>query len=262
MRTLLHRNPIAILAGLFVAILIGLLVLDPIPQDPAYHDLADSRPFFGIRNFMDVASNAGFAVIGLLGLAAILGPSRRALFDNWTDAAPYGVFFFAVALVSAGSGYYHLSPDNDRLFWDRVPIVIAFMALFSAVVADRMNRQFIAIWLLPILVILGTASLLYWDWTEAHGRGDLRFYALVQLYPVVALPVIHWLFPAARYAKGRYLAQMILWYGAAKLFEHFDTEIFALLGGTVSGHSLKHVAAAVATCVVLRMVLASRHSAA
>ncbi len=40
----------------------------------------------------------------------------------------------------------------------------------------------------------------------------------------------------------------------AKVLEHFDHEIYAL-GGVVSGHTLKHVAAAVAGFVVWWMLL-------
>ena len=108
---------------------------------------------------------------------------------------------------------------------------------------------------------MGIASLIYWHWSEALGRGDLRFYAFVQFYPMIALPVICWLFPEHRYTAGRYLVWVVLWYGLSKVLEHFDSEIFGLLGYTVSGHSLKHLAAAVATFVVLRMLLARRKAA-
>ena len=29
-------------------------------------------------------------------------------------------------LTAVGSSYYHLAPDNERLFWDRLPMTIAF----------------------------------------------------------------------------------------------------------------------------------------
>jgi hypothetical protein len=157
-----------------------------------------------------------------------------------------------------GSAYYHAAPDNARLFWDRLPMTVAFMALFSAFIADRINQRIGVQWLLPILVVAGIASVFYWDWSESVGRGDLRFYFLVQFYPIVALPVICWLFPKGRYTSGRYLAWLIAWYAVAKGLELFDVQVFALLGGTVSGHTLKHLASAVATLVVVRMLAASQ----
>jgi hypothetical protein len=72
---------------------------------------------------------------------------------------------------------------------------------------------------------------------------------------MVALPFVCWLFPKHRYTAGRYLAWVIGWYGLSKVLEHFDREVFDLLGYTMSGHTLKHLAAAVATFVVLRMLL-------
>ncbi|NKB58517.1 MAG: alkaline phytoceramidase [Alphaproteobacteria bacterium] len=257
--TFTHR--ILILGIMFSATLAALGFVPPIPQDPNYHNLADPRPYLGIPNFGDVTSNAGFLIVGVLGLMTVLGRKGREIFTNRTDALPYIVFFAGVGLVSIGSSYYHLVPDNDRLFWDRLPMTIAFTALFSAIVADRIDRTTGIKWLLPILIALGIASLLYWDWTESQGRGDLRFYGLVQFYPMIALPVICWLFPKARYTGGGYLIWVIFWYAAAKVLEYFDAEILALLGGAVSGHSLKHLAAAMATLAVLRMVAGSRRPA-
>lgn len=250
------RQRVSILVGLLVAGLLALLALDPIPQDPDYHRFADTRAFLSIPNFNDVASNAGFALVGLLGILTVAGRKRPAIFAQQADAWPYIVFFGGVALVSLGSAYYHWAPSNDRLLWDRLPMAIAFMAFCSAIVADRIDAKAGNTWLLPLLIALGLLSLVYWSSTEALGRGDLRFYAFVQFYPMIALPVVCWLFPEHRHTAGRYLVWVIAWYGLSKLLEHFDGEVFGLLGHTVSGHTLKHLAAAGATYVVLRMLLA------
>lgn len=256
MKRLPFGQRVAILIGLFVATVAGVLFVDPIPQDPAYHLFADTRAWLGIPNFMDVVSNAGFTVVGLAGLVVVLGRGGRAVFLETWHRLPHGVFFFAVALVGAGSAAYHLEPNNETLFWDRLPITVAFMALFSAVITDRVHARAGVKGLLPVLVVAGVLSLLYWDWTESLGRGDLRFYALVQFYPIAALPVVCLLFPEARYTGWRYLLQMVGWYVLAKVLEYSDAEVFAWLGGTVSGHTLKHLTATVAAFVALRMVMA------
>ncbi len=249
---------VAVIAAMFVVVAVALLSVAPIPQDPAYHLFADKRPFLGIPNIADVSSNLGFALVGALGLWSVLGPGRREIFGAPADAWPYTTFFAGVGLVSLGSAYYHATPDNAHLFWDRLPMTVAFMALFYAILADRIDGVAARFgWRLPALVVAGIASLLYWDWTESRGRGDLRFYAMVQFYPMVALPVICWLFPKARYTGGGYLIRVIVWYAAAKILEHFDARIFDLLGGMVSGHSLKHLASAVATFLVWRMIVDS-----
>jgi len=249
---------VLILIGLLIGGLLVLLLLDPIPQDPAYHRFADTRSFFGIPNFYNVVSNAGFAVVGLWGLLVVLGGARRRIFAAAADARPYIVFFLGVALVSLGSAYYHWAPSNDRLLWDRLPMAIGVMAFCAAICADRIDARAGNGWLLPILVALGLASLVYWNWTESLGRGDLRFYGFVQFYPMLALPIVCLLFPTYRYTAGRFLLWVVIWYALSKAFEQLDGQIFDLLGHVISGHSLKHLAAAVATFVVLRMLLVPR----
>ena len=112
------------------------------------------------------------------------------VFAERSDAWPYLAFFIGVALVSAGSAYYHWAPSNDRLLWDRLPMSIAFMAFCSAIIADRIDSKAGNVWLLPVLIGLGLASLVYWNWTESLGRGDLRFYGFVQFYPMIAIPAV------------------------------------------------------------------------
>lgn len=242
------------LAGLIVATLAGLLVSSPIPQDPAYHVFADRRLCIGVPNFANVVSNVGFAVVGLWGLWLVLGRKRRALFARPGDRWPYITFFVGVAALSAGSAYYHAAPDDARLFWDRLPMTLAFMGLFAGIVADRVDRQIGLRWILPLGVAFGVASLLYWLWTEAQGRGDLRLYGLVQFLPIAAVPLIAWKFPARRYTHGRDLVSLFLWYAVAKVLEHLDGPVLSWTTGLVSGHSLKHLGAAMATFVVLRMI--------
>ena len=253
------RQRIMLLLGLFAVVLFLIAMLEPRPQDPEYHLFADNRAFFGIPNFNDVVSNLGFATAGIVGILLVAG-SRHSLFACPPDIRPYAIFFVAITLVSIGSAYYHWAPSNERLFWDRLPMSMAFMAISSAVVADRIDARAGNGWLLLVMLAAGAASLVYWNWTESAGRGDLRFYALVQFYPMAALPLIIGLFPRFRYTAGRYLAWMILWYASAKVLEHFDGEVFALLGHTVSGHTLKHLAAAVAPIVIVRMLLAQKRS--
>ncbi len=212
-----HR--VGILVAMFVVSVAGMMMVAPIAQDPAYHLFADSRPLFGIANFGDVMSNLGFAVVGVVGVWSTCGPRRHDLFDAAHRGWPYQTFFVGVGLVCLGSSYYHLAPGNAPLLWDRLPMTVAFMALFYAILADRVD---------------GVAERLCW-----------------------LLPVICWLFPRARYTGGGYLIWIIAWYAAAKVLEHFDGEIFALLGHTVSGHSLKHLASAVATFMLWRMVVSS-----
>ena len=234
-----YERRVAILLVLLLVGLGAVLILDPIPQDPDYHLFADKRGLFGIPNFADVVSSTGFAIVGVLGIAAVTGTSQRLIFSNSNFARPYIVFFVGVSLVSLGSAYYHWDPDNERLLWDRFPMSVAFMAFISAVIADRIHANTGNGWLLPVLIVLGISSLLYWHHTEQLQRGDLRFYAFVQFYPIAILPFILWLFPKYNYVPGRYIAWIVAWYGLSKVLEHFDAEVFELLGLPADGSGIR-----------------------
>jgi hypothetical protein len=247
---------LSVLVALFVVGVVGLLPVGPIPQDPAYHTFADTRTMLGVPNFGNVASNLGFLLVGLAGIGALRRAAGRAWFDQAWHSRPYWVFFAAVSVVCLGSGYYHLWPSTDALFWDRLPMAIAFMALFAAVIADRVSARVGAVWGLPVLILLGISSLGYWDWTESFGRGDLRAYVLVQFFPLAAIPPMLWLFPLAQHTRGKYLGWGLVWYGTAKVLEHFDAWIFDYSAQVISGHSLKHLASAMAAFMVLRMLTA------
>ncbi len=262
MAVMLDRQRRLLVPIALLVLAIGIvLLLEPMPQDPAYHRFADTREFLGVPNFLDVFSNAGFLLVGLFALAVLLR-QRASLFSGFDDARPYLIFFGAVTLIAVGSGYYHWNPSNETLLWDRLPMSVAYMAFSAAVVADRISARAGNGWLLAVLLVVGVSSLVYWYWSEAIGRGDLRFYILVQFYPVLALPIIARTFPDYRYVPGRYLAWVIAWFLVSKVLEHLDHEIFAQSGELVSGHSLKHLASAVAAWLVFRMLTLSADSSA
>ena len=248
-----YRAKVGVLVGVAVLAVGIASFISPIAQDPAYHQFADRRALFGIPNFGDTVSNIGFLIVGALGLAFVLGNRGPAMLDAPGERWPYLIFFAGIALVSVGSAYYHVNPTTEALFWDRLPMTVAFMALFSAFITDRIDVRVGVVVMLPLLLAIGIGTVMYWHLTEAAGHGDLRPYGLVQFYPMLAIPLICLLFPR-RHTTGKYVFYMFLWYSLAKICEHFDGEIFALLGNTVSGHTLKHLISAVAIYMVLVML--------
>jgi hypothetical protein len=156
-----------------------------------------------------------------------------------------------VALIGLGSGYYHLEPSNQTLVWDRLPMTIAFMSFFSAVISDHIHERLGYYLLLPLGVV-GLASVLYWHFTEQNAVGDLRAYALVQFLPILLIPMILILYDSS-YTRSRDVYGILLFYILAKIFEHFDREVYEILG-SLSGHSIKHLMSAFATYWVLRML--------
>jgi hypothetical protein len=242
----------AILAAVAAASVIALFSRPPIPQDPAYHVMADRRPLLGIPNSLNVLSNIPFAVAGLLGLLAVFSPhpGARPFSDPW-ERWPYAALFAGTALTTAGSAYYHLAPDNARLVWDRLPMTVGFMGLLTAVVAERTSLTLARRLFVPLLAF-GAGSVAYWYWSELRGAGDLRPYALAQFGSLAVVLVLLVLYDA-RYSGSRFLFAGVAAYGAAKVFELADQTIFSF-GHLVSGHTLKHLAAAVGVGSVAAML--------
>jgi hypothetical protein len=218
--------------GLMAASLAALWLIPPIPQDQAYHQFADQRALAGIPNVWNVASNLPFALVGAVGL-----------WQFHRDPATV-VLFGGIFLTAFGSAYYHWAPSDATLFWDRLPMALAFSAVLAAAVEERIDPRAGRLLLLP-LVALGVASLMVW-----RATGDLRLYAWVQFFPVLALPVMFVLLPT-RYTGTGYWIAAAGWYALAKIFEYADDRIYAL-GQLVSGHTLKHLAAAAACYAMLR----------
>lgn len=229
---------------------VAAFLLPAIPQPLQYHDFADQRDTLGIPNFFNVVSNVGFLIAGLVGLAVLLG--GRARFEFGWERLPYAVFFLGLLLTAFGSSYYHLVPDNERLFWDRLPMTIAFMALVSSQIVDRISLRAGLILLVPML-LLGAESVVYWRATERMGAGNVVPYVILQGYSVVVLLLMAILYPS-RYTRGSDLYWVFGWYALGKLVETFDAEVLAI-GGVVSGHALKHVVASVSGFVVCYMLL-------
>lgn len=205
----------------------------PIPQDQAYHAFADARAWLGIPNFGDVMSNLVFLVVGVYGL-------RRSPMAN---RPAYLTLCVGILLVSLGSAYYHQAPSDGTLLWDRLPMTVAFMGLFAMLLEERVTD----FKTLPVLVALGVASALYWRET-----GDLRAYILVQFLPLVLMPLILFLFPR-KYLDGRLLMVAVAFYVLAKVLETFDRQVFSSVF-IVSGHTLKHLSAGVASFFVIQAV--------
>lgn len=239
----------AITAVLTLACVAAALLVPALPQPLDYHQFADRRTFFGVPHFFDVASNIGFLVAGMFGLYVV---SRRGTsFEARIERLPYAVFFVGLVLTTFGSGYYHLEPDNERLFWDRLPMTIAFMSLIAAQVMDRIDRR-AGLYLLVPMLLVGAASVVYWRMTERAGAGNVMPYGILQGYSVVALLAIA-ILHRSRYTHAGLIYGVFAAYVAAKLLELFDRQILAL-GHIVSGHSLKHLAAGIAGLLVAWML--------
>jgi len=214
-----------ILIILAIIAITGMFILSPIEQNQSYHNFSDDNTIFNIPNFWNVVSNLPFMIVGFLGLYTL---------NTITKAkTQYFIFFLGIFLVSIGSGYYHLDPNDNTLVWDRLPMAIAFMALFSIVISEFISEKKGRLILFPILIV-GLLSVLYWVILN-----DLSPYLLVQFYPMLAIPIIL-IFFRSKYnlTSGYWL--LLFAYVIAKILEHFDYQVYSILE-LISGHSLKHI---------------------
>jgi len=227
-----QNRPLLVILGLMAGSLAVLLLLPPILQNQSYHNFADTRTILGVPNFWNVVSNVPFVIVGAVGLA-------RCRHD-----ATNTIIFGGIFLTGFGSAYYHWNPNDGTLFWDRLPLIVAFAAILSSIITERVDGKAGALLLWPLLAF-AVFSLLWWQWYD-----DLRLYAWMQFFPMLALVVLFLLFPA-RYTNASYWIIAAVLYALAKVFEYADAPIYSA-GEILSGHTLKHLAAAAACGAVLR----------
>jgi len=222
-------------------------LVPPMPQPVSYHAFADQRACWGLPHCLDTASNALIVLAGGFSLRFL--QRGQGVWRDRRETWPYRLFFFATILAGFGSGYYHLAPGNERLLWDRLAMMLAFMAWFAAIVSERISPR-TGLRLLSLLAAAGLGSAAWWGWSEARGMGDLRPYLLMQLYPMLLIPLLLRFYPP-RYSGDRTVLAVIGLYLLALLCDLGDRPVFALTGGLVSGHTIKHVIAALAVVGVL-----------
>jgi Ceramidase len=248
------KNGAALLLGLAAGIVLLMLRLQiqgslALSQPVSYHNFADQRAMLAIPNFFNITSNLPFAVIGIWGMVFLFSEHDRAFLDP-RERRPYLVLFTGLFLIAFGSAYYHLAPSNATLVWDRLPMSIMFAGFMAAVIAERIDVEF-GIRVLPFLLLLTIASVLQWYYSERRGHGDLRWYAAVQIYSVLLLliaPILR-----SKYTRNWDFMIVFALYALAKIFETFDRRLYSL-GQVLSGHTLKHLAAAAAGYWILRML--------
>lgn len=223
-----------ILVILIATSLLSFFFVKPISQDLSYHLFADTRTLFRTTNFFDVTSNIPFFIVGIIGIKFTI--------TNWFSKESWAwlILFSSIILVSLGSAYYHLNPNNQTLVWDRLPMAIAFMALFVLVIGDYVNSKLSNLLLLP-LCLLGVFSVIYWSMTD-----DLRLYAWVQFISMGLLLLILFMYQPKTF-QTKFLIYAFIFYTFSKITEHFDAEIFNYLQKIVSGHTIKHLFAAFST---------------
>ena len=243
------------------AVLLALACLGPhVPQAAHYHDFADQRALWGLRNALDVLSNLPFAMVGALGLwrAVLQAPAAvRA-----SGALPWlALVFGGLLLTAAGSSYYHLMPDDWRVFWDRLGMVPVFAGVLGLALQSVLSLR-VAVVTAVLGLVLGPVSL--WVWLQT---GQLLPWAVLQGAGMVLLLAValwqHFSAAGVASAAGRVVwpwGAVVAWYALAKVLELGDSFVWSISHHWVGGHALKHVAAALALVPLLLMVRRVRNA--
>ena len=223
-----------------------MLLLPPIRQPQSYHDFADQRRLVpAIPHTLNVVSNAGFLIAAMAGFAVC----SRGRFRKPHERTAAIAFFIGILLTAIGSTIYHLNPSDATLPYDRAGMTVGFMAFLAMLIHERMDA---GSWLLPASLAVGLGSIAWWV-----RFGDLRPYGWVQFFPIVALIVLI-AFAAPAYPREKTALSIVFAsYGAAKVFELADRPIYELTQHVISGHTLKHLAAAVAPLAIASWIATS-----
>ncbi|XP_043705220.1 uncharacterized protein LOC122655033 [Telopea speciosissima] len=104
------------------------------------------------------------------------------------------LFYAGIAVVVF---YYHLKPDDNRLMWDRLPMIIAFTSLLSSFMIKGMGAR-IGLTCLFLLLLIGFISICY-----ERTFNDLRLSKILQMVPCIAIPVMASVYPP-KYTHSTY----------------------------------------------------------
>lgn len=222
----------------------GLALHGPIVQWASYHHFADTRAWGAVPNAWNVLSNLPFAIVALWAW-----PRLREAGAAWRS------FCAAVAATTLGSSIYHWQANDLSLLIDRLPIAWACTALLCAFLAERVHPRWQSPAVVGVAWMAGTAAVAWWGMGNAMGAGDLRPYVLVQFMPMLLIPAA--LLLRLRPLTTAAVPAWVWWtalalYACAKGLEAADATVLASTLHTVSGHSLKHLLAALAAGLLLQ----------
>ncbi|KAH1124270.1 hypothetical protein AAZX31_06G048400 [Glycine max] len=214
-----------------------------IPRSPKHHQFVDMRNLLGVPNTLNVMTNFPFLVVGVLGLVLALEGGVFNISSQgevWT----WALFYAGIAGVAFGSAYYHLKPDDHRVLWDTLPMMVAFSSLLSSLVVERLGQRIG----LCCMFALNLAAFLCVVYERIYN--DIRFCMMFQLTLPLAIPVIAVLY-RSKYTHSRYWFISTGIYLLAKFEGATDRKLYHVNNYIISGHSLEHL------CLALIPILLS-----
>jgi hypothetical protein len=224
------------------ALLGAIAMLGPhVGEPPGYQQFADQRMGLGIAHAADVLSNIGFLVAGAIGAWSLWRVPARALGNM--ERAMAALFFAGLVTTALCSAWYHLQPDASNLVIDRTGMAIAFAGLLGLCAATHVSGRAGAA-AGPALLLAAAAAI------RASAAGELLPWAVLQFGGMAMVCAAAFTRPVPFALRVNWLAVVAI-YAVAKLAEMNDAAVFELANHLVSGHTLKHLVAAIAAWPVI-----------
>ena len=197
------------------------LITNKIPLPQEYHNFADKRIFLGIPNMMNVISNFVFLIPAII---------------YFKRTKQNTLLILHIILLSIASGYYHLNPSDETIFWDILMIATTSMIVLIMISDTKYGL---------LLYSYAIFSILYWKYSD-----DLRLYILI----LIGVP----LYIVLKYYKNinlkKYIYVIVFMGILTRISEHNDHEIYEFTNYQISGHTLKHIFAIIAVWYVVKLL--------
>ncbi len=236
----MSKSEIFFLTGLIILLLLAIF-LPSIAQDQNYHNFADQRTLFGVKNALDTLSNLAFIIVGLFGLFNFYNNQYIKISNSFSVLLT--LFFISIILTGVASFYYHLNPNDFTLVFDRLALTLVFTFILAMLATVKISERS-GFHTLAELIILAPLSVLIWNY-----NGNLTPYVVLQFGGIILI-ILTLLFSKTQKQSPCFTSLIIL-YGFAKVAEFYDGQIFNLSQNLISGHTLKHLIAALAVLIFI-----------
>ncbi|KAG8052861.1 hypothetical protein GUJ93_ZPchr0001g31181 [Zizania palustris] len=241
-----HRRR-AIAGGAVLASALLLMATPRLRHSPALHLFADMRNLLGVPNTLNVITAYPLLLAGVPGLVLCLcGSGCFGISLRW-EALGWFLFYVGNVAAAFGSAYYHLKPDDDRLIWDRLPMMISASSLLSILVIERVDERAGLSCLLSLLCLILVSS------ACERVLDDMRLWVVLNSAPCIAIPAMLFLFPP-KYTHSRFWFIAIGFYLLARFEGLADRKVYSVNRYFISGHSLEHLCFAMVTLILTVML--------